>query len=78
MDDIKETWELILEGEFCWMEEEKEELWHYKRTCQYCGCVWGGLHCVHDGYQNPCPNCNQIPTVIPLDEDDVCDCEFDF
>ena len=51
-------------------------LWHYKRTCEYCGYVWGGLHCPHDGYQNPCPNCGKRPTVIK--KDDVCDCEFDY
>ena len=54
---------------------DTEELWHFKRTCEYCGYQWGGLHCPHDGYQNPCPECKKRPTVIHID--DVCDCEFD-
>ena len=58
------------------VEEFYEELWHFKRTCEYCGHVWGGLHCIHDGYQNPCPKCGKRPTVIYID--DVCDCEFDY
>ena len=54
--------------------EEIEELLHYKRTCEFCGHVWGGLHCPHDGWQNPCPNCNKRPTV----KKDECNCEFDY
>ncbi len=54
----------------------KDELWHYKRTCNFCGHIWGGLHCPHDGYQNPCPVCGKRPTVVGTD--DVCDCEFDY
>lgn len=37
---------------------------HYQRTCMYCGATWLGLHCVHDGYQNPCPNCDRKPVTI--------------
>lgn len=51
-----------------------EESWHFKRTCPQCGCVWAGLHCPHDGYQNPCGKCGKRPEPIPGD----CDCEFDW
>ncbi len=37
---------------------------HYLRTCEYCSNQWYGLHCLHDGYQNPCPKCDKRPTVI--------------
>lgn len=37
---------------------------HYERTCNFCGNTWLGLHCPHDGYQNPCPNCDRKPPVI--------------
>jgi hypothetical protein len=52
----------------------REEQHHYKRICESCGHVWGGLHCPHDGYQNCCPECGQRPK--PVDGD--CDCEFDY
>lgn len=51
-----------------------EESWHFKRTCLHCGYVWGGLHCPHDGYQNPCPHCEKRPDCI----DSECKCEFDW
>lgn len=52
--------------------------WHFKRTCEFCGYVWAGLHCPHDGYQNPCPKCKRRPTPVPEPEDvGVCSCEFD-
>ena len=57
------------------VEEYYEEFWHFKRTCEYCGYIWHALHCPHDGYQNPCPECGKRPTVIGTD--DLCDCEFD-
>lgn len=38
-------------------DDPDEEPWHYTRTCPMCGCVWGSLHCEHDGIQNPCPDC---------------------
>lgn len=38
-----------------------EDSWHYKRTCEFCGEVWWGLHCPHDGVQNPCPRCCEAP-----------------
>ena len=56
---------------------DKEEYWHYRRTCEHCGHVWGGLHCIHDGYQNACPECGKRPTSVPLKDGEVCDCEFD-
>jgi len=42
----------------------EEESWHYLRKCENCGMEWYGLHCPHDGYQNPCPCCGIEPTVI--------------
>lgn len=50
------------------------ESWHYKRICKYCGFVWAGLHCIHDGYQNPCPNCGKRPKLV----EEECDCVFDW
>lgn len=41
------------------------ESWHYKRKCRHCGFIWWGLHCPHDGYQNPCPKCKKLPTPVP-------------
>lgn len=38
-----------------------ESSWHYKRTCKNCGNIWYGLHCPHDGVQNPCPKCDMRP-----------------
>lgn len=46
---------------------------HYHRTCQRCGKNWWGLHCPHDGYQNPCPECKAMPVVVNAH---YCDCEF--
>ena len=43
---------------------EGEESWHYKRTCAFCGRVWWGLHCPHDGYQNPCAGCGRLPAPV--------------
>lgn len=44
-------------------ESTPETAWHFLRTCEFCGEVWYGLHCRHDGYQNPCPQCGKKPTV---------------
>lgn len=41
-----------------------EESWHFTRTCAFCGTEWAGLHCPHDGYQNPCPACGLRPAVV--------------
>jgi hypothetical protein len=49
--------------------EADEESWHFKRTCAYCGTVWWGLHCPHDGAQNPCPGCKKRPMTAPDPED---------
>lgn len=38
-----------------------EESWHYRRTCASCWTSWYGLHCPHDGIQNPCPGCAVRP-----------------
>ncbi len=46
-------------------DERDEESWHYLRTCEHCAHQWFGLHCVHDGYQNPCPKCGVRPTPVP-------------
>lgn len=43
----------------------------YKRTCEFCGATWAGLHCPHDGYQNPCPECGKRPTVVPETTNDA-------
>lgn len=40
---------------------EDPEPTHYDRVCEFCGKTWRGLHCPHDGYQNPCPHCGQRP-----------------
>ena len=38
-------------------DEPDEESYHYLRTCDVCGNEWFTLHCIHDGIQNPCPQC---------------------
>jgi len=45
------------------VDEPSEEATHFKRTCKSCGANWWGLHCPHDGYQNPCPECKALPMV---------------
>lgn len=54
----------------------EENSTHYQRVCLYCGYSWLGLHCPHDGYQNPCPACDKRPTqVIPKPiKSDSCNC----
>lgn len=37
---------------------------HYLRRCARCGYEWFGLHCPHDGYQNPCPKCGKRPETV--------------
>lgn len=49
-----------------------EDFYHHQLVCQFCGETWWGLHCPHDGYQNPCPNCDVPPT--PLKGN--CTCEL--
>lgn len=39
---------------------------HYHRRCLECFHEWAGLHCMHDGYQNPCPNCGARP--VPIED----------
>lgn len=46
--------------EFDYPEPDGEPSWHYTRACRMCGTTWGALHCEHDGYQNPCPDCGWI------------------
>jgi hypothetical protein len=50
-------------------DDPDEESWHYRRTCGGCGYVWWGLHCPHDGVQNPCPSCGwrQPGTRTPME-----------
>ena len=48
-------------------EDEGEESWHYLRRCQACRHLWYGVHCPHDGVQNPCPKCGAVPAVIAQD-----------
>ena len=45
-------------------DEDGEKPWHYRRVCLSCGGVWWGLHCPHDGYQNPCPSCGVRPETV--------------
>ena len=47
--------------EFDYPEGAGKEAWRYLRTCLVCGYQWGGLHCPHDRYQNPCPRCKTKP-----------------
>lgn len=49
-------------------DEPEEESWHYLRMCVFCGRDWWGLHCPHDGYQNPCPKCGMRPIPRPEEE----------
>lgn len=57
---------MICECEFDVDPEEPDDDWHFFRTCFACGGKWYGLHCPHDGYQNPCPHCGERP--IPIKE----------
>lgn len=43
---------------------DTEESYHFKRICLHCGQKWWGLHCPHDGIQNPCPGCGIEPTPV--------------
>ncbi len=45
-------------------EEPGETKTHYLRICAACGTKWEGLHCPHDGFQNPCPGCGRRPIVL--------------
>lgn len=56
--------------------EDNEPHWHFRRVCAECGNEWGGLHCPHDGYQNPCPKCGAVPAPV-LEPTEGCNCEFD-
>jgi hypothetical protein len=40
---------------------EDPDSFHFRRTCIRCGHRWWGLHCPHDGSQNPCPSCGVTP-----------------
>jgi len=50
----------------CEFDFPEGDSWHYWRTCKACGFRWGGLHCPHDGYQNPCPSCGVRPEPEPI------------
>ena len=50
----------------CEFDFPEGDSWHYWRTCKACGFRWGGLHCPHDGYQNPCPSCGVHPEPEPI------------
>lgn len=53
----------------CWTDRDFEP-WHYRLVCEHCGYQWCGLHCPHDGIQNPCPGCGVLPgegTRTPLE-----------
>jgi hypothetical protein len=49
----------------CECEFDDYQAWQYKRICLFCGHEWYGLHCPHDGHQNPCPLCGKRPEVVP-------------
>ena len=55
----------MCECEFDPYDDSDEESWHFRRTCLHCGEQWWGLHCPHDGYQNPCPDCGIRPDPVP-------------
>lgn len=57
------------------MDKTLDDYTHYHRTCNSCGRNWWGLHCPHDGYQNPCPSCNKRPETVQGGKQ-YCDCEF--
>lgn len=44
--------------------DSDDKSYHFKRICKNCKFEWYGLHCPHDGYQNPCPKCKIKPIVI--------------
>ena len=50
----------------CEFDFPEGDSWHYWRICKACGFRWGGLHCPHDGYQNPCPSCGVRPKPQPI------------
>jgi hypothetical protein len=39
---------------------------HFGRLCDYCGTESASLRCIHDGYQDPCPECAVLPLVQPV------------
>lgn len=47
---------------------------HYERVCLNCGYTWLGLHCPHDGYQNPCGHCREKPKTVETTKDTTCEC----
>lgn len=55
---------LICDCEFSPNPDSDEEPWHYLRRCQFCNHTWYGLHCPHDGHQNPCMGCDRVPEVV--------------
>lgn len=48
-------------------ENTPETAWHYLRRCAGCQYTWYGLHCPHDGFQNPCPQCKLRPATVPCE-----------
>jgi hypothetical protein len=51
--------------EFAVNPDDLDDDWHFLRTCRHCGGEWFGLHCPHDGHQNPCAHCGIRPTPEP-------------
>ena len=45
---------------------DPEDDWHFDRACLRCGQHWRGLHCQHDGVQNPCPYCGVTPAPLRI------------
>ncbi len=62
---------MVCDCEFTVDPEDPEDDWHFDRTCQSCGKQWRGLHCPHDGYQNPCPWCGVMPLSAPSSQPSI-------
>lgn len=72
-DDVAMANEELTQSILDLLAKRLEQYTHYHRTCQRCGKNWWGLHCPHDGYQNPCPECESVPVVLNAH---YCDCDF--
>lgn len=51
--------------------------WHHLRVCLHCGGYWWGLHCPHDGRQNPCAHCGERPATLQTECFDLEDLSLD-
>lgn len=60
---------IMCDCEFDFDDEDGCDSWHYLRICLACGYRWSGLHCPHDGMQQPCGQCGFRP--VPVDYEKV-------